>query len=163
MHDDHARNAVLPGRVGDVSGALQLTFYSGSVSEIQTHAGEQFGLPADGPGSVATMGPRVLAFLLDIALSFGVAFAFTRPELPQNWSLLVWAAMTIVAVGAFGFTPGHLALGLRVARVDQAAFVGLWAIPRTVLIFLVIPVLLVDADGRGIHDRLCRTVVIRTR
>jgi len=42
-------------------------------------------------------------------------------------------------------------------------FVGLWAIPRTLLIFLIIPPLLVNADGRGLHDRLCRTIVLRLR
>ena len=43
------------------------------------------------------------------------------------------------------------------------AIVGLWAVPRTALTFLIVPVLVTDRDGRGWHDRLCRTVVIRTR
>lgn len=109
------------------------------------------------------MGARVLAFLVDLALSFGVALLFTRPDLPQNWSLLVWAVMTVLAVGLFGFTPGQALLGIRVARVDGAAFVGLWAIPRTALTFVVVPPLITDADARGLHDRLCRTIVIRSR
>jgi uncharacterized RDD family membrane protein YckC len=41
--------------------------------------------------------------------------------------------------------------------------VGLWAVPRTILVGLLIPPLLQDADGRGLHDRLCRTVVVRAR
>ena len=40
---------------------------------------------------------------------------------------------------------------------------GLWAMPRTVLIFLIVPPLVLDANGRGLHDRLCRTVVLRIR
>lgn len=109
------------------------------------------------------MGTRVLAFLVDLALSFGVALLFTRPDLPQNWSVAVWAVMTVLAVGIFGFTPGQALLGIRVARVDGAALVGFWAIPRTALTFVIVPPLITDADGRGIHDRLCRTIVIRTR
>jgi uncharacterized RDD family membrane protein YckC len=38
-----------------------------------------------------------------------------------------------------------------------------WAVPRTALVFLIVPPLVVNADGRGLHDRLCRTIVLRTR
>jgi uncharacterized RDD family membrane protein YckC len=72
--------------------------------------------------------------------------------------------MTVVTVGLFGITPGQAALGIRVVPLRAGgAFVGLWAIPRTVLIFLIVPPLLLDANGRGLHDRLCRTVVLRIR
>lgn len=109
------------------------------------------------------MGSRVLAFVIDLAVSFGVALLFTGPALPRNWSLVVWAAMTILTVGIFGFTPGQAALGIRVAPLGGGSFVGVWALPRTVLTFLIVPPLMVDADGRGLHDRICRTVVIRYR
>ncbi len=109
------------------------------------------------------MGARAGAFCLDLAVSFLVALLFTRPELPKNWSLLVWVVLTVVAIGLFGFTPGQAVSGIRVAPLGRRALVGWWAIPRAALTFLVIPVLLTDEDGRGLHDRLCRTVVIRTR
>ncbi len=109
------------------------------------------------------MGVRVGAFVLDILLAFLIALLFTRPELPKNWSLLVWAALTVVAVGLFGFTPGQAVCGIRVAPLGGPVLVGVWALPRTALIFAMVPVLLTDVDGRGLHDRLCRTVVIRTR
>jgi uncharacterized RDD family membrane protein YckC len=54
-------------------------------------------------------------------------------------------------------------MGIRVAPLGGSAFVGAWAILRTALVFLVVPPLLTDADGRGLHDRLCRTIVIRMR
>jgi uncharacterized RDD family membrane protein YckC len=133
------------------------------VSTEQTYPGRRFGLPETGVGSVASLGRRVGAFALDIALCTVLALAFTWPSLPGNLSLYIWAAMTALAVGLFGFTPGHAALGIRVAPIGGATFVGAWAIPRTVLVFLLVPPLLTDADGRGLHDRLCRTVVIRTR
>lgn len=134
-----------------------------SSPDAPAYPGERLALPQTGVSSVASMGSRVLAFLIDLALSFGVAWLFSRPALPQNWSLLVWGAMTVLTVGLFGFTPGQAAVGIRVAPINGRALVGLWAIPRTVLTFVIVPPLLLDADGRGLHDRICRTVVIRSR
>jgi uncharacterized RDD family membrane protein YckC len=109
------------------------------------------------------MGVRVLAFLLDAVAAGVIAYLFTRPDLPQNWSLLVWALLTVVPVALFGFTPGQAAFGIRVAPVTGARTPGLWAVPRTALIALIVPPLINDRDGRGLHDRWCRTVVIRMR
>ena len=129
----------------------------------ESYPGRRLGLPKSGARSAAGMGVRIGAFVIDLILSGLIALLFTRPELPKNWSLLVWFAITTVAVGLFGSTPGQVVLGLRVAPVGGHALVGMWAIPRTVLIFVVVPPLLTDVDGRGLHDRLCHTVVVRTR
>ena len=129
----------------------------------QHYPGSGLGLPFDGVGSVGSMARRIGAFVIDLVLSALVGWIFTAPEPPQNTSLLVWAVMTVVAVGLFGITPGQFALGLRVVPFGGGSFVGAWAIPRTLLIFLVVPPLLVNEDGRGLHDRLCRTIVLRTR
>lgn len=128
-----------------------------------THPGSHLGLPAMGVGSMASFGSRLGAFLLDITLSALVGWLVTAPEPPRYMSLAVWAVMTVLAVGLFGFTPGQAALGIRVTPTSGKSFVGLWAIPRTALVFLVVPALILDPDGRGVHDRLCRTVVLRMR
>ncbi|MEO5833830.1 MAG: RDD family protein [Nakamurella sp.] len=128
--------------------------------------GKSFGVPESGPGAVAHLGQRVGAFLLDCLIGALVAWAFTAPEPPQNWSLLVWGVMTVAGVAFVGTTPGHLIAGTRVATLRTAGrspLVGAWAIPRTVLIGLLVPPLIMDKDGRGLHDRLCYTVVVRTR
>lgn len=132
-------------------------------TEEQAWAGQRFGATAEGVGSVASTGRRVAAFLIDIMLSAALATALSWPELPRNLSLYIWAGLTVIAVGLFGFTPGQAALGIRVASVRGAPLLGAWAIPRTALIFLLVPPLLADADGRGWHDRLCRTIVLRMR
>ena len=130
----------------------------------RAYPGRALGLPEDGVGSVASMGGRVGAFVIDIVLSALVAWWITAPDAPRNTSLVVWAVMTVITVAAFGITPGQAALGIRVVPLaENRTFVGLWAIPRTVLIFLIVPPLLLDANGRGLHDRLCRTVVLRIR
>lgn len=130
-----------------------------------TYPGQDLGLPRTGRGSVAPMGVRVGAWVIDAVLSAAIAWAFiTRPALPENWSLAVWAVLTTVFVGLFGFTPGQAAVGIRVATVGrQSGLVGPWALPRTVLIAVIIPVFVVNQDGRGLHDRWCRTVVVRSR
>ena len=127
------------------------------------YPGKRFNLPETGVGSVASTGRRVGGFLLDLLVAFLIALLFTRPDLPRNLSLLVWAVMTVFFVALIGSTPGHAIVGVRVARVDGATLVGLWAIPRAALTFVLIPTVIVDADGRGLHDRLCRTVVILSR
>jgi uncharacterized RDD family membrane protein YckC len=127
------------------------------------YPGAWLGLPAAGVGSVASMGARVGGFVIDIVLCALVGWAFTAPDPPQNLSLFIWAGMTVLAVGAFGFTPGQAAVGIRVARIDGRSLIGLWAVPRTALIFLIVPPLVVNEDGRGWHDRVCRTIVVRMR
>lgn len=128
-----------------------------------TWPGRRFGATETGIGSVASMNRRLVAFLIDIAACAAVALAFTWPEPPGNLSLLVWAATTILSVGIFAMTPGQWVCGIRVASIRGATFIGAWAVIRTVLIFLVIPPLIVDSDGRGLHDKLCRTIVLRFR
>jgi uncharacterized RDD family membrane protein YckC len=129
----------------------------------QTYPGKRLGLPSEGAGSVASMGRRIVAFVIDIVLSALVAWLITAPEPPQNTSLVVWAGLTIITVGLFGISPGQAALGIRVVPFGGGSFVGVWAVPRTALVFLIVPPLVVNADGRGLHDRLCRTIVLRTR
>ena len=124
--------------------------------------GASLGLPADGPGSLASFGSRVGAFCIDAVASALVAGLFTAPQLPGNWSLAAFAAVTVVTIHAFGQTPGMRLLGLRVAHPRPGERLALWrAVVRTALILLLVPSLLVDGDGRGLHDRLTDTAVVR--
>jgi uncharacterized RDD family membrane protein YckC len=126
--------------------------------------GASLGLPADGPGSLANFGTRVLAFLVDAVLAAVVAGFFTAPALPGNWSLLSLAVVYVVSLVAVGQTPGMLLFGLRLAHPRPASRLALWrAVVRTGLLFLLVPALVVDADGRGLHDRLTGTAVVRDR
>jgi hypothetical protein len=76
--------------------------------------------------------------------------------------LAVWFVLGVVSVRLFGFTPGQLALGLRVASIDQRLHVGVGrAAVRGLLIALVIPALFTDSDFRGYQDRFTNTAVVR--
>jgi uncharacterized RDD family membrane protein YckC len=69
-----------------------------------------------------------------------------------------------VTLTAFGFTPGQFITGLRVARVDGGERVGLLrSLGRQILIVFLVPPLINDADGRGLHDRATGTALVRTR
>lgn len=163
-----------------VGGFPRTGSYPGDVSEAtvsggdaaQQWPGEHLGLPEHGPGSVAGRGARFVALLIDLVLSGLVTSLFVevdvnRPEVMQQYNyiaVLVWFGITVVMVGLFGFTPGKALLGLRVMRIDGKAMVTpLRAIPRTLLTGLLLPPAFADADGRGLHDKITGTVVVRTR
>jgi uncharacterized RDD family membrane protein YckC len=124
--------------------------------------GAALGLPADGPGSLASFGSRVVAFAIDAFGSALLAGLFTAPRLPGNWSLLVFGVLTVASLVAFGQTPGMRLLGMRLAHPREGQRLALWrAVARTAMLMLLVPALLVDADGRGLHDRLTDTAVVR--
>jgi uncharacterized RDD family membrane protein YckC len=124
--------------------------------------GASLGLAAEGPGSLAGFGTRVAAFCVDALGSALVAGLFTAPELPGNWSLAAFAAVTVVSLMAFGQTPGMRLFGLRLAHPRQGQRLAPWrAVVRTALLCLLVPALVVDSDGRGLHDRLTDTAVVR--
>jgi len=126
--------------------------------------GASLGLPPAGPGSLAAFGTRAVAFVVDAIASALAAGLFTAPRLPGNWSLLVFGVMTVLTLIAFGQTPGMRLLGLRLAHPRQGQRLAVWrAVVRTALLLLLVPALLVDADGRGLHDRLTDTAVVRDR
>jgi hypothetical protein len=126
--------------------------------------GERLGLPESGPGAAAPIASRAAALAIDVVLAALIAGLFTAPELPRNWSLLPWFLITVSTVSFFGFTPGMLALGIRVVRMDGAAMIGpVRAIPRTVMVGVIIPAAIWDADGRGLHDKAVGTIVLRMR
>lgn len=126
--------------------------------------GAALGLPADGPGSLAGFGQRLGAFAVDAVAAAFVAGLVTAPEFPGNWSLLSFVLITVVFLVATGQTPGMRLLGLRLAHPRPGGRLALWrAVVRTALLALLVPALVVDADGRGLHDRLTDTAVVRDR
>jgi RDD family len=142
------------------------------------YPGQRLGLPSSGPRSIAGMGRRLLALVVDWLIAYGLAGLFVAFGLISSQTFLytatgsalilaIWFGLGAVAVRLFGFTPGQFALGLLVVRVDprrpgDLEHVGiLRAMARGALIIPVIPALFTDADGRGLQDLLTSTAVIR--
>lgn len=136
------------------------------------------GLPSEGPGSPSTLGPRVVALVVDAIASSLVAalvLSFTPRDndlpgaaahLPGSWSLLPLAIDYLVGVLLTGQTLGMYFTRIRVVAVDRRPSPSrvrpLQIVIRTVLLFLFIPAVIIDRNGRGVHDRIAGTVVVRT-
>ncbi len=143
------------------------------------YPGQDLGLPADGPGSLAGGWRRVMGLLVDWLAAYALAFAFVAGEptfeaklnavaFPQ---LAIWFVVGVGTVTLFGFTPGQFAVGLRVIRVDLGADNGqmraavgiVRALVRQLLIVVIVPALINDNNGRALHDRVTQTAVVRSR
>ena len=123
--------------------------------------------PETGAGSVAGFGSRLLAFLIDGALSVLVAvLAGFRPGHPGYGLVVYFAflAIELLFVTIAGQTPGMRAVGVVVVRANDGGRPRLhWVLARTVLIAALVPALIPDASGRCLHDRATGLAMLRTR
>ncbi|MDT4913978.1 MAG: hypothetical protein QOC66_3106 [Pseudonocardiales bacterium] len=135
----------------------------------QTFRGEKLGLPQTGRGSLAPTGARLLAFLVDAFASGLVAALFVRgsggsfaDRLPGSWSLIPFAIDYVIGTLVAGRTIGMYLTGLRLVRVSRPVAIDpLRAVVRTAMLCLLVPAVIFDRDGRGLHDRLTDTAVVR--
>jgi len=135
-----------------------------------SYPGERLGMPEVGSGSIARPGRRIAALFIDYIAATLIATAFLGYDqfaLPAQAGLTMFAPMTVFAVlnvlflPTIGGTPGHRVMGLRIQLV-QGGWVGLWRpIIRTLLLIVVIPAVVWDADQRGLHDKAAGTVLVR--
>jgi len=137
-------------------------------SREDAYPGRRLGLPQEGPGSLAPFGRRVVALFIDGILAQLIAMAllgYVQGEggLGTFKPLLVVFIMNVFMVGTGGYTIGHRLMGLRVDRCPRG-YAGFGrGLIRSALLCLGIPPLIVGGDGRGLHDRLAGTVIVRSR
>jgi hypothetical protein len=129
-----------------------------ATSKHPAYPGQRFGLPEHGPMSVASMGRRVLALLIDWLLSMLIAYWLTHS---QFWTIAVFALEVYVLTALTGFTVGKRLCGIRVMRTNGGLVGFGWALVRTAILLTVVPPLLTDRDLRGMHDRAADTIVVR--
>jgi uncharacterized RDD family membrane protein YckC len=103
---------------------------------------------------------RFGALLIDWILCLLVSGLFARP-LTQGWApWLVLILEYTFFLGLFAQTPGMFLAKLRCGSVVDGQPVGIpRAFIRGLLLGLVIPALIMDADRRGLHDRAAGTIV----
>ncbi len=119
------------------------------------------GLP---PGTeVAGLGRRLGAIAIDWAASLLVASLLLRAGFGQDLSLLplaVFAVEVTILTWLTSSSFGQRLLGIVVVRLDGSRLGLGRAALRTLLICLVIPAVVYDSEGRGLHDRAVGSVAL---
>jgi uncharacterized RDD family membrane protein YckC len=120
------------------------------------------------PGEVAGFGRRAVAIAIDWAASIGISLllfpqvSYGSPE-SSVAVLLIFAAEVILLTWLISSSFGQRIMGLAVLRTDGSRLSLPRVIGRTMLICLVIPAVVIDSYGRGLHDRAVDSVVLRVR
>src|ERR1700712_2983242 len=126
------------------------------------------GLRADGPGSLASPGSRVVAFVIDAFVAnllAGLPYLFGVRYGPGERGYVVYAAFLLtefVLVSGAGATIGKQLCRIRVVRADGGRLAWPWVLARTVLLGFLIPAVIWDRNGRGLHDRAVGASTVRT-
>ena len=119
-----------------------------------------------------SQGRRALGITIDwiacyaISLGFfagGGSFADRVPGARFPVLLLLFAEYSIL-VALTGTSFGHRVVGLKVVRFsDGGPVTPLQALIRTALLLPIVTAITFDENGRGINERLSKTVLIRNR
>jgi uncharacterized RDD family membrane protein YckC len=111
------------------------------------------------------------AFLVD-SVGSGLVGRLLDPVDPDNVTIqdalaptLVLVAVNVLGLALVGQTPGMRLFRIRVRPLtgDPARLGFVPAVIRTALLSLLVPAVIFDRDGRGIHDRLTKVVVVNDR
>lgn len=127
------------------------------------YPGQRLGMPERGPGSIARVGRRSVALVVDYAaavLLASLGYAYLTPA-HSAATLVIFFALQTLFIPTMGASFGHRMLGLRIVALD-----GTWvgfarAGLRSALLVVVIPALVWDSDQRGFHDKVAGTALIR--
>jgi len=135
-----------------------------------SYPGERLGRPEQGAGSVGRLGRRLAALAIDYAAATVIATAFLgfdqfalpgEAGLTQFAPITVFAALQVIFIPLIAGSPGHRIVGLRLELL-HGGWAGLWRpIVRTLLLILVLPAVVFDADQRGLHDKAAGTILVR--
>ena len=122
--------------------------------------------PITPPTEAAGLLRRVLALLIDWFASTVVALLAVGVGSYGSGSdalatLIVFVLEVVILTWLTGASFGQRILGLRVVAMDGGRVTFPRVLLRTLLICLVIPDLVMDSQGRGLHDRAAGSIVVR--
>ena len=111
---------------------------------------------------VASFGRSFGALLIDWALCTAIASLLVDDLRTNPWPQLgVFVVAHAFFVGLFGQTLGMALARIRCVSITDGGAIGIpRAIVRALLLALVIPAMISDSDGRGLHDRAARSIVV---
>ena len=110
---------------------------------------------------------RILALIIDwVAAILVVQVIPNGPDYGTQanslFTLIVFATEVALFTWLMGSSFGQRIVGLRVRDFySDSNPTWVQSLIRTLLIVLLIPPLLADAEGRGLHDRLAKTKIIK--
>jgi uncharacterized RDD family membrane protein YckC len=112
---------------------------------------------------VASFGRRLGALVIDWALCTLVASLLVDDLRANPWPQLgVFVLVYTFFVGLFGQTPGMAVARIRCVSLADGGAIGIpRSLLRAVLLAIVIPAVISDGDGRGLHDRAAGSVMVR--
>jgi uncharacterized RDD family membrane protein YckC len=131
-----------------------------ATTEPQDWPGKRLGLPETGPRSIARLGRRLIALIIDWGIATALVWAFVHKQ-DGGWILAVFAVLQVLFIALLSGSIGHLIAGLRVVPLNPGWIGFLKPAIRTVLLCVVIPAVIWDVDQRGLHDRLAGTALVR--
>jgi hypothetical protein len=135
----------------------------------QDYPGQRRGLPEHGPGSVAGWGRRVLALIIDWALSMLAVSAFIGSDVWSGQGVARWAPLATFAgevwilTSLIGASAGQLVTGVVIRRTTLGRLDPVRALVRTLLICLVIPPVIYNRDQQGLHDLAVDSIALKGR
>lgn len=138
-----------------------------SQADAAHYPGASLGLPAAGPGSLATWRARIAALLVDWSTSMILAtFAFGVGVLRDGgwraWMILaVFFVQTSVMGALVGGSFGQVLARIAIVRLDRRPLGWSRAIARAAMICLVVPTVVIGAERRALNDLVLGTVVVR--
>ena len=119
-------------------------------------------------GKTVTLGRRLLAITLDWLACYAIVAALSGGigQMTPDRSLIILAlffAELLILTALTGASLGQKIFGLRVVRFNDGGAISLMqALIRTIFLVLVVTAVTYDKDGRGIHERLSKTILMRT-
>jgi uncharacterized RDD family membrane protein YckC len=116
----------------------------------------------DSEVQLASFGRRLGALAIDWAICTLVASLLVDDLRANPWpQLIVFVVAHAFFVGLFGQTIGMFVARIRCVSVIDGGAIGIpRGLVRAVLLGLFIPAVINDGDGRGLHDRAAKSVMV---
>ena len=116
----------------------------------------------------ATFPRRLVALLIDWAvalLTAALIFPLDSSDLAPSLARLGIFFLQVGVLTSFGGASiGQRIVGVRVVNRDDQFYIrARTAFLRTALIIAVLPPVIIDSEGRGLHERITKTDVVRVR
>ena len=114
-----------------------------------------------------SLGRRLAAITLDWLACYGIIAALSGGigQMTPDRSPIILALFfseVVILTALIGASLGQKIFGLRVVRFSDGASVSpLQALVRTIFLVLVVTAVTYDENGRGIHERISKTVLVR--